>query len=201
MIFFLKVKKSTFSRTFVLMEAKIIMNSNLMKITLHRLCYELLENYPEFQNTVLIGIQPRGGYLSSRIHKILESISGNKIQHGILDVTFHRDDFRTHKSPLSANTTEIDFLIEKKNVILVDDVLYTGRTVRAAMDALLSFGRPNQVELLTLINRRFNRELPIQPDYIGMDVDTIDHSLVKVDWKGIEDKKKDSVWLLKEEKA
>lgn len=195
------VKKSIFSRIFVTMEAKIIMNSNLMKITLHRLCYELLENYPNFHNTAIIGIQPRGGLLSTRIHKILESISGHKIEHGILDATFHRDDFRTHKSPLSANTTEIDFLVENKNVILVDDVLYTGRTVRAAMDALLSFGRPNHVELLSLINRRFNRQLPIQPDYIGLSVDTLDHSLVKVDWKGVESKKKDTVWLLKEEKA
>lgn len=183
------------------MEAKVIMNSNLMKITLRRLCYELLENYPNFQNTVLVGIQPRGGLLSSRIHKILESISGHEVQHGRLDATFHRDDFRTHKSPLSANTSDIDFLVENKNVILVDDVLYTGRTVRASMDALLSFGRPANVELLTLINRRFNRELPIQPDYIGMDVDTIDHSLVKVEWKGVDGKQKDCIWLIKENKA
>jgi pyrimidine operon attenuation protein/uracil phosphoribosyltransferase len=166
------------------MENKVLLDSELLDITLNRLCYQLIENHHSFEHTVLIGVQPRGIYLSARIHQRLKEITGNNlIPHGILDITFHRDDFRRRDEMLVPSTTEVNFVIEDKNVILVDDVLYTGRTIRAALDAILAFGRPRNVELLVLIDRKFSRELPVQADYIGTSVDAITSQKVKVNWK------------------
>ncbi len=166
------------------MENKVLLDSELFTITINRLCYQLIENHTSFDQTVLIGVQPRGIYLSERIHQRLSEITGSKnIQHGILDITFHRDDFRRRDELPVASATEIDFVIENKNVILVDDVLYTGRTIRAALDAILAFGRPRGVELLVLIDRKFSRELPVQADYVGTSVDAITGQKVKVKWK------------------
>jgi len=165
------------------MENKVLLDSELLNITLNRLCYQLIENHHSFDQAVLIGVQPRGIYFSRRIHQRLKEITGNNsIRHGILDITFHRDDFRRRDELLVPTTTEIDFIIEDKNVILVDDVLYTGRTIRAAMDAILAFGRPRHVELLVLVDRKFSRELPVQADYIGTSVDAITSQKVKVKW-------------------
>ena len=111
---------------------------------------------------------------------IRELCSDEKIQYGILDITFYRDDVREELH--IANNTDIPFSIEGKTVILIDDVLYTGRTIRAALDAIQDFGRPQKVELCVLVNRRFNRELPIQPDYFGKSIDTITSQKVKVEW-------------------
>ncbi|MEY3424932.1 MAG: hypothetical protein RL679_290, partial [Bacteroidota bacterium] len=116
----------------------------------------------------------------------LEKILGKEVVCGNLDITFYRDDFRRREKPLIPSATNIDFVIENKNVVLVDDVLFTGRTIRAGLDALLAFGRPNKVELLTLIDRRFNRDLPIQADYIGESVDSLSSEKVSVEWKEIE---------------
>src|SRR5688572_5990349 len=125
------------------MENKVLLDSELFNITINRLCYQLIENHNEFEHTVLIGVQPRGIYLSEKIHQRLSEITGsNQIQHGILDITFHRDDFRRRDELLVPSSTEIEFVIENKNVVLIDDVLYTGRTIRAALDAILAFGRP-----------------------------------------------------------
>lgn len=166
------------------MENKVLLDSELLNITINRLCYQLIENHSSFEHTVLIGVQPRGIYLSQRIHQRLIEITGNtSIPHGILDITFHRDDFRRRDEMLVPSTTEVDFVIEDKNVILVDDVLYTGRTIRAALDAILAFGRPRHVELLVLIDRKFSRELPVQADYVGTSVDAITSQKVKVKWK------------------
>lgn len=119
----------------------------------------------------------------NRIQKRLKDILAiEKIEYGKLDITFYRDDFRIRKAPLKANTTEIDFLVEDKKVILVDDVLYTGRTVQAALTALQHYGRPKSVELMTMVDRRFNRHLPIQSDYTGMTIDALDEAYVKVEW-------------------
>lgn len=164
------------------MSTRVILDNQLMHLTLERLCHELLENYGDFQNTVLIGIQPRGVLLAERLSVRLNDLTDKEIPCGRLDITFHRDDFRSRGKQLQAAATDIDFIIEGKNVILVDDVLYTGRTVRAAMDAMLSFGRPAHVDLLVLIDRRFNRELPIQADFVGKTVDTIEEVEVKVQW-------------------
>jgi pyrimidine operon attenuation protein/uracil phosphoribosyltransferase len=122
----------------------------------------------------------------------LRQLTGQGVTYGQLDITFYRDDVR--KSLHIANTTNIPFGIENKKVILVDDVLYTGRTIRAALDALLDFGRPAEVSLCVLVDRRFSRELPIQPDYTGKVIDTIVSQRVKVAWT--ENEGKDEVILL-----
>jgi pyrimidine operon attenuation protein / uracil phosphoribosyltransferase len=165
-------------------ENKVLLDSELLNITINRLCYQLIENHNNFNHTVIIGVQPRGIYLSERIHQRLAEITqNNSIKYGILDITFQRDDFRRRDEVLVPSVTKIDFVIEDKNVILVDDVLYTGRTIRAALDAILAFGRPRNVELLVLIDRKFSRELPVQADYVGTSVDAIAGQKVKVKWK------------------
>lgn len=162
---------------------KTLLNSIHMNITLQRLAHQLVENHLSFADTAIIGIQPRGIYLADRIAGLVKKISGNKkIDYGHLDITFYRDDIHTSDIQVPSHTN-IGFSIEDKNVVLIDDVLYTGRTIRSAMDALIDFGRPKKVELLALIDRRFSRELPVQPDYVGLAVDTILTQKVKVYWQ------------------
>ncbi len=178
---------------------KTIINSEKFGIIVERLSHQLIENHANFEHSVLIGIQPRGTHLCNRIYKKLSSISSNQdIKVGNLDITFYRDDFRRREEPLEAQSIDIDFSIEGKNVILIDDVLYTGRSIRAAMDALLAFGRPKCVELMVLIDRRYSRHLPIQPNYVGKKVDTIESEKVIVEWE--ESEGKDQVILLNTEK-
>ncbi|MBS1597665.1 MAG: bifunctional pyr operon transcriptional regulator/uracil phosphoribosyltransferase PyrR [Bacteroidetes bacterium] len=161
---------------------KTILTEQQLGITIQRLAHQLLENHVNLENTVLIGMQPRGIYFSNRIVKeIGKLLTPDKIFYGKLDITFYRDDIR--KGLHTANQTDIPFSIENKNVILIDDVLYTGRTIRAALDALIDFGRPAKVELCILIDRRFSRQLPIQPDYTGKSIDSIITQKVKVLWK------------------
>lgn len=166
--------------SFAQMSDTILLNGNQIQLTIERLSREIIESYTP-ENTVIIGVQPRGVMLAEKIHAKIYSLTAVELPFGKIDTTFHRDDFRRGKS-LNAKETEIDFQIEGKNVLLVDDVLYTGRTIRAAMDALLSFGRPTKIELLVLVDRRFNRELPIQPDFVGQVVDTIEDVDVEVQW-------------------
>lgn len=181
------------------MEPRLIIDNRLFEITITRLCYQLIENHGDFSGSAIIGIQPRGITLSHRIHqKLTEILGGKTILIGDLDVTFFRDDFRRRDTPIIPSTTQIDFLVENKQVILVDDVLFTGRTIRAAMDAVLSYGRPSKVELLTLIDRRYTRHLPIEPNYVGLSVDTMSSENVRVKWK--ETDGEDQVWLLTTEK-
>ena len=143
----------------------------------------------------LIGIQPRGIYLAKRLADMLTAnYHISQVQLGSLDITFFRDDFRRGDKPLAANATHIDFLVEDKNVVFIDDVLYTGRSIRAALTAIQSFGRPKHIELLTLIDRRFSRHLPIQPDYRGRQVDAISNEKVIVNWK--ENNGEDAVYLI-----
>jgi len=166
------------------MSRKTLLTSEEIKIILHRLACQLIENHNDFSNTVLIGLQPRGSFLAKRLAKLLENDYGIKnLQLGLLDITFYRDDFRRKDAPLEATPTKIDFLIENKNVVIIDDVLYSGRSVRAALTALQAFGRPINVELLVLIDRRFSRHLPIQPNYRGRQVDAINQEKVVVSWK------------------
>lgn len=161
---------------------KNILNEQQLAITLKRLAHQILENHVGLKDTVLIGIQPRGIHLSDRIVQEMRQLNlSEKIKYGKLDITFYRDDVR--KELHRANQTDIPFSIENKKVILIDDVLYTGRTIRAALDALLDFGRPAKVELCVLIDRRFSRQLPIQPDYVGKAIDSIISQKVKVFWK------------------
>jgi len=177
------------------MRSKQILDQHLLKITINRLCQQLLENHGNFEKTVLLGLQPRGIFLAERIKNRLSELLGKDIPLGHLDPTFYRDDFRRREEPIKANTTNIPFLIEGANVILIDDVLYTGRTVRAALDAMIAFGRPNKVELLVLINRKYSRDLPIEPDYIGKSVYIVHEQRVKADWTE-QGYKKDSIWLV-----
>jgi pyrimidine operon attenuation protein/uracil phosphoribosyltransferase len=177
------------------MSQKVLLNSKEINIILHRLACQLIENHPGFEETVIIGIQPRGVYMANRIIKVLEEEYGIKnIPNGQLDITFYRDDFRRSDKPLEANKTKIDFIVEDKHVVFIDDVLYTGRSIRAALTAIQSFGRPKSIELLTLIDRRFSRHLPIQPDYNGRQVDAINNEKVKVHWK--ENEAEDAVYVI-----
>ena len=153
-----------------------------MALSIKRLTHKILENHLNLENTVIIGMQPRGIYVSDRIVNELKTLTApDKIHYGKLDITFYRDDVR--KELKIANKTDIPFSIENKNVVIIDDVLWTGRTIRAALDALLDFGRPAKVELCVLIDRRFSREFPIQADYVGRAIDTFPSQKVFVRWK------------------
>lgn len=175
---------------------KPLLTHKQLTITLERLACQLLENHGDFSESVLIGMQPRGVFLSDRIYKRLCHFLPNKnILYGKLDITFYRDDFKTAADSLPvASETDIPFSLAGKKIILIDDVLFTGRTIRAGLDALIDFGRPADVELLTLIDRRFSREFPIQPDYVGMAIDTVVDQRVKVVWD--EENKKNEVILI-----
>lgn len=164
---------------------KSILSEQQLSITIKRLAHQVLENHPDLSETVLIGIQPRGVFLSDRIvDEIRKQVVDEKVLYGKLDITFYRDDIR--KELHIANHTDIPFTIEGKKVVLIDDVLYTGRTIRAALDALLAFGRPEKVELCILIDRRFSRQFPIQADYVGRSIDSIVSQKVRVEWQNQE---------------
>jgi pyrimidine operon attenuation protein/uracil phosphoribosyltransferase len=162
---------------------RLILDHKKLQLTIKRLCYQLIENHHDFSNSVIIGLQPRGVFMADRIHKELEAILNKKVLLGRLDVTFFRDDFRRRANPLIPNATSIDFTIENKRVILIDDVLYTGRTIRSGLDAMLAYGRPADVELMVLVDRRYSRHLPVEANYIGTQVDSISEERVKVEWK------------------
>nr|WP_315167389.1 bifunctional pyr operon transcriptional regulator/uracil phosphoribosyltransferase PyrR [uncultured Flavobacterium sp.] len=177
------------------MSQKVLLTAKEVTIILHRLACQLIEKHLDFSDTILVGIQPRGVYLAERLKKILETeYNMPKITLGYLDITFFRDDFRRTNKPLEANKTNLDFIVENKKVIFIDDVLFTGRSIRSALTAIQSFGRPSSIELLTLIDRRFSRDLPIQPDYRGRQVDAINGEKVKVCWE--EQDGEDGVFLI-----
>jgi pyrimidine operon attenuation protein/uracil phosphoribosyltransferase len=183
-----------------MLDPRVILDSGKFGLVLERLCYQLIENHDDFADTCLVGIQPRGIHLSARIDETLQRLTGERRwRYGVLDPTFYRDDFRRRDQPLRPAETRIDFLVEGKRVVLVDDVFYTGRTVRAAMDGLLHYGRPAKVELLVLVDRRLSRHLPIQPDYVGQRVDAVIHEQVRVEWSGVEGA--DRVWIISETPA
>lgn len=174
---------------------RLLFSSDLLDLTVSRLCEQLIENYSDFSDTVLMGIQPRGTLFAERIHKRLESRLNKKIPFGKLDVTFYRDDFRRRGEPLKANMTDVPFVVENKKVILIDDVLYTGRTISAAMSAMAAFGRPQKVDLLVLIDRKYTRDLPIAPNYTGKTVNTILSENIEVEWTQ-EGAKENKIWLI-----
>lgn len=178
------------------MEKRIIIDNQLLDIIIGRLCQQLIESHDGFENCVILGLQPRGVFLAERISGSLKNLLQKDIRLGYLDTTFFRDDFRKKEIPLKANATKVPFLIEDKNVILVDDVLYTGRTVRAAMDAMIAFGRPRKVELLTLIDRKYSRDLPIQANYVGLEVNCLESEKVWVELKEQEGITEDNIWLI-----
>jgi len=180
------------------MQKKLILDSDLLEITVSRLCQELIENHRDFADTVIIGLQPRGIYLAEHIHRTLSRTLKTSVPLGYLDVTFHRDDFRRRESPAIPSENRIDFIIEGKNVVLVDDVLFTGRTVRAALDAMIAFGRPARVELLVLIDRKYNRELPVSANYVGRTVNTMASQRVLVELEA-QGHRHNKIWLINRE--
>ncbi len=162
---------------------RVILSQERFALTVERLCHQLIEQFDRFENACIVGIQPRGTLLSDRMYERLKALLDiPHIPYGQLDITFYRDDFRMHHKPLVPSSTRMDFLVEGKDVVLIDDVLYTGRTVQAALAALNDYGRPHSVELAVLIDRRFNRHLPIQADFAGIVVDALDKAYVKVEW-------------------
>jgi pyrimidine operon attenuation protein / uracil phosphoribosyltransferase len=175
---------------------KPLLDKQKFKVVIERLAHQLIENHGDFSQTVVIGIQPRGIYLADRIVAYLNTLLKIKVQYGKLDTTFYRDDFASELH--LPNQTDINFSIEEKKVILIDDVLFTGRTIRCAMDAIIDFGRPKKIELMILIDRRYKRELPIQADYVGLTIDSINTQKVKVYWH--EKDGYDEVIMLNQEK-
>ena len=164
------------------MKPKVLLSDKKINIILNRLCYQLIERHGNFSNVILIGLQPRGTLLLDRLIKLLIKSGIAEIKTGKLDTTFFRDDFRRSKIPLSANTTVMDQSVEGKDVVLIDDVLFTGRSIRSALTAIDTYGRPKSIELLVLVDRRFSRHLPIQPDYLGAQIDALQGDKVKVVW-------------------
>ena len=177
------------------MSQKVLLTAKEVTIILNRLACQLIEKHLDFSDTILVGIQPRGVFLAERLKEILEKeYQTPEIQLGYLDITFFRDDFRRTDKPLEPNKTKINFIVENKKIIFIDDVLFTGRSIRSALTAIQSFGRPSEIELLVLIDRRFSRNLPIQPDYRGRQVDAINGEKVKVIWR--ENSGDDGVYLV-----
>lgn len=173
---------------------RLILSSPLLEIMISRLCQQLIENHTNFADSVVLGLQPRGIHFAERVVQELRQTTGQNIPLGYLDATFYRDDFR-RREPLKPNATKVNFVIEGKKVILVDDVLATGRMVRAALDAMQAFGRPRKVELLVLIDRQYNREIPVEPDYTGMKVNTLDSQRVLVEWTE-QGHEADRIWIV-----
>jgi pyrimidine operon attenuation protein / uracil phosphoribosyltransferase len=180
------------------MQKKLILDSDLLDITLDRLCQQLIENHTDFSETVILGMQPRGIFLAESIQEKLKKLLNKEILLGYLDATFHRDDFRRRDIPAKASETRVPFVIEGKKVVLIDDVLFTGRTVRAALDAMIAFGRPSKVELLVLVDRKHTRDLPIAADYVGKYVDTLTSQRVLVELKA-QGHKQNKIWLIKKD--
>jgi pyrimidine operon attenuation protein/uracil phosphoribosyltransferase len=172
-----------------MIEQRQLLNQKDIQITIERLCQQLIENHGDFKNTVIVGVQPRGTFLSNRIiGKLKQLLNTNDVESGSLDISFYRDDLRRRDEPIVPEVMDMNLSLEGKDVVLIDDVLFTGRSIRSAIDALMAFGRPKSVELLTLIDRRFSRDLPIQPNYVGRTIDAIDSERVIVEWKEVNGK-------------
>ena len=181
-----------------MMEEREILNKDSIVITIERLCHQLIEDHDDFANTVLIGVQPRGTYLNNRIIERLNLlIPKSRIASGNVDISFYRDDLMRREEPIVPEVMDMNLSVEGKDVVLIDDVLFTGRSIRSAIDALMAFGRPKSVELLTLIDRRFSRHLPIQPNYVGRTIDEIDSERVIVEWEELNGK--DRILMVKSE--
>ena len=161
-----------------------ILNQKDINITIERLCHQLIEHHNDFNNTVIVGVQPRGTFLSNRIiAKLKQLLKTTNIESGNVDISFYRDDLRRREEPIVPQVMDMNLSLEGKNVVLIDDVLFTGRSIRSAIDALMAFGRPKSVELLILIDRRFSRDLPIQPNYVGKTIDAIESEKIIVEWE------------------
>jgi pyrimidine operon attenuation protein/uracil phosphoribosyltransferase len=175
-------------------KAEILTEQDFQRIVT-RLAHEILEKNRGSENLVIIGIRTRGAYLATRLSKKIEEIEGKEIPTGFLDITLYRDDFRTRLKQPAVEVTNIPFKIDEQNIVLVDDVLYTGRTIRSALDALMDFGRPALIHLAVLVDRG-HRELPIRPDFVGKNIPTSIGEEVNVLMKEID--KTDKVLLVEQ---
>lgn len=162
-----------------------VMDSRKIKRALHRMTTEIIERNRNLKNVVIVGIRTRGIYLGKRISKLIKELEKVEIPVGVLDITLYRDDFSELEAQHMVKKTEINFPIAKKDVLLVDDVLFTGRTIRAAMDGLIDLGRPRTIQLLVFIDRG-HRELPIRADYVGKILPTSKREIVQVKLKEID---------------
>ncbi|HQU71669.1 MAG TPA: bifunctional pyr operon transcriptional regulator/uracil phosphoribosyltransferase PyrR, partial [Calditrichia bacterium] len=169
-------------------------NENDMGRIITRLAHEILEKNRGTENLVLVGLRTRGAFLADRISKKIKEIEGEEVMTGFLDVTLYRDDFRTRLKQPSVEVTNIPFGIDEKNLVLIDDVLYTGRTIRSALDALMDFGRPARIYLAILVDRG-HRELPIRADFVGKNIPTSIGEEVRVSMTEVD--KEDAVHLVK----
>ncbi len=173
-----------------------VMDQRKIASTLKRLAMEVIERNRELENVAIVGIRTRGVIIGERILKLIEKLEGAKLDFGILDITLYRDDLSTIGPNPIVKGTEIDFDVTGRDIILVDDVLFSGRTVRAALDSIVDFGRPKTIQLLVLIDRG-HRELPIQADYIGKTLPTSKREIVEVRLKEIDGS--DEVLIVEEE--
>lgn len=179
------------------MPQRLLLNAHQMDILLNRLTCQLIENHFDFSETVLIGLQPRGYFVLDRLLNLFSTrYNIDTVISGKLDTTFFRDDFRRGNKLHEAKPTQMNVEIENKAIVLIDDVLYTGRSIRAALTAIESYGRPSKIELLSFVDRRFSRHLPIQPDYVGIQIDSLQNDKVKVNWEEITNE--DAVYLIKD---
>ncbi len=174
-------------------QQKIIDEKSLQRI-LVRISHEILEKNKGSGNLILMGMRTRGEFLAKRIQKIISEIEKSDISLGVLDVTLYRDDFRTRFKQPQVSVSNFTFDINEKDIILIDDVLFTGRTVRSALNALMEWGRPNSIQLFVLVDRG-HRELPIRADFVGKNIPTSMNEEVKVKMKEIDDE--DAVYLIK----
>jgi pyrimidine operon attenuation protein / uracil phosphoribosyltransferase len=173
-------------------KAKIIDEDGLGRI-ITRMAHEILEKNKGSQNLVLMGMKTRGEYLATRIFERIKEIEKIELPLGVLDVTLYRDDFRTRLKQPEVSVSNITFDINGKDVVIIDDVLYTGRTVRSALNALMDFGRPHSIQLCVLVDRG-HRELPIRADYIGKNIPTSNQEEIKVRMKEIDGE--DAIYLM-----
>lgn len=162
-----------------------VMDSRKIRRAIHRMTTEIIERNRNLKNVVIVGIRTRGIYLGKRISKLIKEMEKVDVPVGVLDITLYRDDFSKIEAQHMVRKTEINFSVAKKDILLVDDVLFTGRTIRAAMDSLIDLGRPNTIQLLVLIDRG-HRELPIRADYVGKFLPTSKRELVQVKLKEID---------------
>jgi pyrimidine operon attenuation protein/uracil phosphoribosyltransferase len=165
----------------------VLMDETAIKRTITRLAHEIIERCKGTENIAIIGIRTRGEFVAKRIARKIEEVENTRIPVGVLDTAMYRDDYRRKKQLPTVEITDIPFVVDDKILILVDDVIYTGRTIRAAMDALMDFGRPSSIQLAVLIDRG-HRELPIKADYIGKNVPTARDEEVRVRMKEVDAK-------------
>jgi pyrimidine operon attenuation protein / uracil phosphoribosyltransferase len=179
-------------------KVELLMDAQALDRALTRISHQILEKNQEIKNLGIVGMQTRGVFLAKRIARKISDLEHIELTAGVLDVSFYRDDYRIALKQPNVKVTNIPFNVNGIDMVLVDDVLYTGRTVRAALDALTDFGRPKTIQFAALIDRG-HREMPIAADYVGMNVTT--RSNQEVALKVVEVDGEDSVWLMEGEKS